>query len=312
MINPLLSLIGVMPGTRLAGALEFFVEDSIKVLLLLFIMVSAIGVLRTYMSKAFMEKYLGSQNRFISTFFAALFAIFTPFCSCSSIPIFIGLLKMRVSFAAAISFLAVSPLVNEYLTVLIPAYYSVSLMAVYVVGGIALGMTGGYILEKLGLEKDLEDSLKDSAVENLSFTSFKERFKFGVAEGADITKKLWLWILAGVALGAWLHNYVPDELVTKAANFGGIFSVPIMAIAGAPIYASCAGVVPIAVIMFGKTLPLGTTLAFLMSASAISLPEAVLLRSVMKLKLLAAFFLMVLTGIIILGYFINFMQPYLV
>lgn len=312
LVEKLVGALGLDTATRLGGAVTFFIYDSIKILLLLFFMISFIGFLRTYVSKAAMEKYLGGKNKFISSFFAALFAIFTPFCSCSSIPIFLSFLKMRVPFSAAICFLAVSPLINEYLVALMPGYYGLPVVAVYVIGGITIGMAGGWLLEKLGMERYLEDDMRAGEVNVPEFKGFKSRVKFGVEEGKDIVKKLWGWILVGVGIGAVLHNYVPDETVARAANFGGIFSVPIMAIVGAPVYASCAGVVPIAVVMFSKTLPLGTVLAFLMSASAMSIPEAVMLRRAMKPKLLIAFFSAVLAGIIIMGYFMNFISPYLV
>ncbi|MGB2579338.1 hypothetical protein AAIR98_001257 [Elusimicrobium simillimum] len=310
LVNNLLTTAGLDITTRFGGAVSFFIYDSIKILLLLFFMISAIGVVRTYFGKDKMEKYLGSRNKFISSFFAALFAIFTPFCSCSSVPIFLSLVRMRIPFAASICFLAVSPLVNEYLVALMPGYFGIKIVAIYIIGGITVGMAGGWVLEKLGMEKYIEAHASGNAPENMVFNSFKERVSFGVNEGKDIVKKLWIWILAGVALGAAIHNYVPDETILKIANFGGVFSVPLAVLIGAPVYGSCAGVVPIAVVMFSKPIPLGTTLAFLMSVSAMSLPEAILLRSVMKLKLLAAFFATIIVGIIILGYAINFIAPY--
>jgi uncharacterized membrane protein YraQ (UPF0718 family) len=258
-----------------------------------------------------MEKYLGSKNKFLSSFMAALFAIFTPFCSCSSIPVFLTLVKMRIPFSAAICFLAVSPLVNEYLAVLLPSYYGFPITVVYIAGGISIGMIMGWILERAGMSAYLEPALSEEA-EFPIFKNFKDRCKFGFGEGGDIVKKLWGWILAGVALGALINNYVPEEIVLKAAGFGGIFSVPLVTLLGAPVYGSCAGVVPVALIFFGKPIALGTTLAFLMSVSAMSLPEAIMLRGAMKLKLLAAFFFCVWLGIVILGYFINLISPYLI
>ncbi|MDR0645790.1 MAG: permease, partial [Elusimicrobiota bacterium] len=178
-------------------------------------------------------------------------------------------------------------------------------------GGITIGMTMGWILEKAGMSAYLEQALSEES-EFAIFNNLKDRFKFGFNEGGDIVKKLWHWILAGVALGAVINNYVPEEIVLKAAGFGGAFSVPIVALLGAPVYGSCAGVVPAALIFFGKPIALGTTLAFLMSVSAMSLPEAVMLRGAMKLKLLLAFFFCVWLGIVILGYFINLVSPYLI
>ena len=304
--------LGVNTASQWGHAAVMFISDSVKILLILFIAISTIGVLRTYLSKAVMEKYLASKHRFLSSFAAAMFAIFTPFCSCSSVPIFLSLVKLRVPFASAICFLAVSPLVNEYLVVLMPKYFGFPVTITYIIGGITVGMIAGWTLEKLGFAKDLEPAFVEEEPEFPNYPDFKSRLKFGTKEGAKIVKRLWVWILAGVALGAVLNIYVSDATIVKAVNAGGIFSVPIAAILGAPIYGSCAGVVPIALIFFERPLPLGTVLAFLMSVSAMSLPEAVILRGAMMIKLLAAFFLAVLVGIILLGYFMNLVAPYLI
>ncbi len=310
--NFLLSSIGVDTSSRLGTTILFFLADSVKILLILFIAISAIGVLRTYVSKENIQKYLGGKHKFLSSFAAALFAIFTPFCSCSSIPIFLSLIKMRVPFASAMCFLAVSPLVNEYLVVLMPNYYGLPIVIIYVLGGIFLGMSVGWALEKMGMEKYLEPAFLETEPDFQTFKTFKSRINFGISEGKTIVKRLWVWILVGVAVGAIIHGYVPDEYITKIVNAGGIFSVPLAALVGAPVYGSCAGVVPIALIFFGKPVALGTVLAFLMSVSAMSLPEAVILRGAMKLKLLLSFFGLVFLGIVIMGYFINFIAPFVI
>lgn len=309
LFNFLLTSIGVDTSSRLGTTVLFFLADSIKILFILFIAISAIGVLRTYVSKENIQKYLGGKHKFLSSFAAALFAIFTPFCSCSSIPIFLSLVKMRVPFASVMCFLAVSPLVNEYLVVLMPNYYGLLIVIIYVLGGIFLGMSVGWALEKMGMEKYLEPAFLEGEPDFQIFKTFKSRINFGISEGKAIVKRLWVWILLGVAVGAVIHGYVPDEYITKVVNAGGIFSVPLAALIGAPVYGSCAGVVPIALIFFGKPVALGTVLAFLMSVSAMSLPEAVILRGAMKLKLLLAFFGLVFLGIILMGYFINLIAP---
>ena len=312
LFNTLLSAVGVDTTTRIGSAFLFFITDSVKVLLILFIAISVIGVLRTYVSKKNIQKYLGGKHKFLSSFAAALFAIFTPFCSCSSIPIFLSLVKMRVPFASAICFLAVSPLVNEYLVVLMPNYYGLPIVVIYVLGGIFLGMSVGWTLEKLGMEKYLEPAFIENEPEFQNFPTFKSRLIFGYNEGKAIVKRLWIWILVGVGIGAIIHGYVPDVYITEIVNAGGIFSVPLAALIGTPVYGSCAGVVPIALIFFGKPVALGTVLAFLMSVSAMSLPEAVILRGAMKIKLLLAFFGLVFLGIVLMGYFINIIAPFVI
>ena len=312
LFNTILTTLGINTASRMGSALLFFIADSVKVLLILFIAISVIGILRTYVSKENIQKYLGGKRKFLSSFAAALFAIFTPFCSCSSIPIFLSLVKMRVPFASAICFLAVSPLVNEYLVVLMPNYYGLPIVVIYVLGGIFLGMSVGWTLEKLGMEKNLEPAFIENEPEFQNFPTFKSRLNFGINEGKAIVKRLWIWILVGVAIGAIIHGYVPDVYITEIVNAGGIFSVPLAALVGTPVYGSCAGVVPIALIFFGKPVALGTVLAFLMSVSAMSLPEAVILRGAMKLKLLLAFFGLVFLGIVLMGYFINLIAPFVI
>ena len=170
-----------------------------------------------------------------------MFAIFTPFCSCSSVPIFLSLVKLRVPFASAICFLAVSPLVNEYLVVLMPKYFGFPVTIAYIICGIATGMIAGWTLEKLGFAKYIEPAFAEEEPDFPEYKNFTDRIKFGTNEGSKIVKRLWIWILAGVALGVILNIYVSDESITKIVNAGGIFSVPIAALVGAPIYGSCAG-----------------------------------------------------------------------
>ena len=309
------SVIGLTPGTRVAESLNFFVYDSIKILVLLFVMITVIGFIRTYIPHEKMKRWLSKDKSIAGNFSAAVFGAVTPFCSCSSIPIFLGFMEVGVPLGVALSFLITSPLVNEYLVVLMFGFFGWKITVAYVASGIILGTVGGMIIGKMHLEKHLVKDLvsTESKLQKAAdFTGLKKRIKFGLGESTSIIKKLWVWILFGVGIGALIHNYVPAEFIQKVIDGGGALTVPIATIIGVPLYGGCAAILPIAIVLFQKGLPIGTALAFMMAVSGLSLPEAVILRRAMKLKLILIFFGIVTAGIILTGYLFNFLQGILI
>lgn len=287
---------------------NFFIYDSIKIILLLFFMIFVIGFIRTYISGNKIKKFLSNKKNGVGNLLASLFGAITPFCSCSSIPIFLSFLKAGVPLGVTFSFLITSPLVNEYLVVLMLGFFGWKITLLYVLSGILIGLFSGIILGKMKLEKELVKDLK--VFENqkkLRYPNLKSRFKFGFLEAKDIVKKLWIWVLVGVGVGSVIHNYVPSEVIS---NIGGPFGVLIAVFLGVPMYGSCAAIVPIALVLFEKGMPLGTALAFMMATSALSLPQAIILRRAMKLKLILIFFSVVSVSIIIIGYLFNFISPF--
>lgn len=306
---------GLNSASRIAQSVNFFIYDSIKIILLLFFMISVIGFLRTYLPQKKVKKWLGGKKKGVSNIMASLFGAVTPFCSCSSIPIFLSFLKAGIPLGVAFSFLITSPLVNEYLVVLMLGFFGWKITLVYVTGGILIGVISGMILGNMKLEKYLvKDLIANNQKMNKDegFNRIRQRIAFGIKESCSIVKKLWVWILVGVGIGAVIHNYIPSEVIQAAISRGGIFSVPLATILGVPMYGSCAAIVPIAVVLFQKGVPLGTALAFMMAISALSFPEAVILRRAMKLKLIALFFGIVTLAIIITGYLINALQVLLI
>ncbi len=301
-------------SSPLGGVLTFFIYDSVKIILLLFGMISAIGFLRTFLPEAKLKTWL-SARKGVSHFFASLFGAVTPFCSCSSIPIFFGFLSAGIPLGVALSFLITSPVINEYLVVLMLGFFGWKITVAYVVSGLAIGTLAGWIIGEMKLEKyvvsDLFEHKKESKDGAPSF-SFLGRIRFGFDEAVSITQKIWYWVLIGVALGAVIHNYVPSETIQGIIGKTGAFSVPIAVLIGVPMYGSCAAIVPIAVVLFEKGIPLGTALAFMMAVSALSLPEAVMLRRAMKLPLIAIFFLITTLAIITTGYLFNLLQHVLI
>lgn len=293
--------------SALGQTLHFFIYDSVKIILLLFFMIAAIGFLRSYIPQRKIKGWL-SGKKGLSYLFASLFGAITPFCSCSSIPIFISFLEAGVPLGPAFAFLVTSPLINEYLAVLMFGFFGWKITLAYIGLGILLGTVSGIVIGRLKMEDQIVADLVSSNGKDDEFTNLKSRIDYGIQEAITIVRKLWPWILLGVGIGAVIHGFVPEEFIQNAINRAGILSVPIAAILGVPIYANCSAVVPIALVLFQKGVPLGTALAFMMATAALSLPEAVILRRVMKIRLILLFFGLVCAGIIVLGYVFNLLQ----
>ncbi|MDP2043632.1 MAG: permease [Candidatus Omnitrophota bacterium] len=298
------------PHIKWAQALNFFIYDSIKILLLLFVLIFVIGVVRTFLPQQRIRQWMGKRGA-AGNFYAALFGAVTPFCSCSSIPIFFGFLEAGIPLGVTFSFLITSPLINEYLVILMLGFFGWKITLLYVLSGMAIGIISGLILGRMGLDKYLVMDFAKKITgnnEEIVYTAFVGRLRFGWNESVSITKKIWLWVLIGVGAGAAIHNYVPQGMVEGIIGKTGIFSVPIATIIGVPMYGSCAAIVPVAVALFQKGFPLGTALSFMMAVAALSLPEAIMLRRAMHLKLIAIFFMVTTAAIIFIGYLFNFLQ----
>ncbi len=308
------SVLSFSPETRLGQAVNFFFYDSVKILLLLFTMITALGFLRTFLPQRKIKDWL-SGTGILGNFAASLFGAVSPFCSCSSIPIFISFLEVGVPLGVTFSFLVTSPLINEYLVVLMLGFFGWKITVLYCISGMAIGIISGLMLGKMKLEKYLERdviSADGGRTCEVAYKNIRHRLIFGLLEASSVVKKLWLWVLVGVGVGAAIHNYVPNDMVQSIVARTGLFSVPIATTLGVPMYGSCAAIVPIAVVLFQKGFPLGTALAFMMAVAALSLPEAIMLRRAMKLKLIAIFFAVTAAGIIFTGYLFNFLQKLLV
>lgn len=304
-------ILGLSTDSRLAESSFFFIYDSIKIILLLFLMIFLMGFIRTYLPRQKVRKWLSGKKLGFGNLIASLFGAITPFCSCSSIPIFLSFIEAGVPLGVNFSFLITSPLVNEYLVILMLGFFGYKVTLAYVVSGVLIGIISGLMLGKMKLEKHIEKDLfklNSEIKKEIRYKTIKKRALFGLKEAITIVKRLWIWILAGVGVGAIVHNYVPQGIIQNIISKGGIFTVPIAALLGVPMYGSCAAIVPVAAALFQKGIPLGTTLAFMMAISALSLPEAIILKRAMKLKLILIFFGTVTLGIILIGYLFNFLQ----
>jgi uncharacterized membrane protein YraQ (UPF0718 family) len=303
---------GMNPDARLTAALHFFLYDTVKIFLLLAVMIFVIGFIRTWLPEDRLKKWMGSGG-ILGKFIAALFGAITPFCSCSSIPIFISLLKAGVPLGVTFSFLITSPIINEYLVILMIGEFGLPVTIAYIGSGLFIGTLGGAVLGRLKLEKHLEADIIASAHEDSTAIAhtLTTRLRYGWEESVSVIKQIWLWVIIGVGIGAFIHNYIPQETIHTLMEATGIFSVPIATVLGVPMYGSCAAIVPIAVVLFQKGIPLGTALAFMMAMAALSLPEAIMLRRTMHLKLIGIYFGITAVAIIFTGYLLNLLAGFL-
>ncbi len=303
-------ILGLDPAARWTGALHFFIYDTVKILVLLYVMILAIGFLRTFLPQDKVKYWLGKKG-LAGHGAASLFGALTPFCSCSSIPIFLGFLEAGVPLGVTFSFLITSPLINEYLVVLMLGFFGWKITVIYVLSGILIGILAGWVLGRMRLDRHLVRDLvtrQARSVEEDKNRGFRRRLAFGLGEASSIVRKVWVWVLVGVGVGSLIHNYVPQEAVQGIIDRTGVMSVPVATALGVPMYGSCAAIVPVAVVLFNKGIPLGTALAFMMATAALSLPEAVMLRRAMRLKLIVLFFGVTTAGIVFTGYLFNWCQ----
>ncbi|MFC1675403.1 permease [Candidatus Omnitrophota bacterium] len=307
------SVFGMDPEARISGVINFFIYDSVKILLLLGLMISVIGFLRTFIPPQRIREWILKKKAF-GNLFASLFGVITPFCSCSSIPIFMGFLGANVPLGVTFSFLITSPLVNEYLVVVMFGFFGWKITLLYVLCGVLIGVIAGMILGRMRLEKYISVDMRAASLWSgeADFTSMKQRVAFGLNEAKSIIKRLWIWILIAIGIGAVIHNFVPQQTIQGIIDRTGVFSVPLATLLGVPMYGSCVAIVPIAVVLFNKGVPLGAALAFMMATAALSLPEAIMLKRAMKLKLILIFFGITTIGIIFIGYLFNLLQRALI
>ncbi len=288
---------------KAAEALNFWVYDSLKISFILFLVIFGVGFLRTYIKPEKVKEYLRGKHSIIGYGLAAVLGIVSPFCSCSTIPIFLGFVAAGIPFGMTITFLVVSPMVNEASTVVLFGILGWKITLLYVLGGVTIGIIGGYLLNKLGFEKYVKEfGIGDQEYEEQKI-GFKERGKRAYREAKDIITSVIPYVLLGVGIGAIVHGYVPQEIVTNYLT--GQFAVPAAVAVGVPIYTNIMGVIPVMETLIGKGLPLGTSIAFIMSVAALSIPQFVMLKKVMEKRLIASYALVISIGIITLGLLFN-------
>ena len=308
------TIFGLDAQSHLGTAVNFFFYDTIKIVLLLFLISIIMGIINAYFPIERLRHYLTTHKLFgLQYFFASLFGAITPFCSCSSIPLFIGFVKGGIPLGVTFSFLITSPLVNEIAVAMFIGTFGLKITMIYVISGILLGVVGGYLLGRLKLEPYLSDwviQIQQSATAEADLwesekTPFMNRLPIIIRESWGIVKGVLIYILIGIGIGALMHGYVPEGFFEHYMSKDVWYAVPLSVILGVPMYANAAGVVPIIEVFVSKGIPIGTALAFMMAVVGLSLPEATLLKKVMTWKLIGIFFGVVSAFIIILGYLFN-------
>ena len=310
--DALFTALGLDPagGGRVVGAVHFFLYDVTKIFLLLLGLMFAVGLARASLDLGKARAYLEGKGLALGLFLAVVLGVATPFCSCSSIPLFIGFVAAGIPLSITLTFLVASPLVSEIAAIMIGDQFGWEYAAAYVIAGAALSMTVGWVFSRFDLDRWVEDIVKSGAVVSLSDAdgppSLRDRVGAAVEETKDIFRDVWAWVLVGVALGAAIHGWVPTDFFARWAGPDNPLAVPVAALAGVPLYVNGAGVVPVGEALWAKGMSLGTVMAFMMSSIALSIPQGIMLRRVLKPPLLALFFGTVTLGIIILGYLFNF------
>lgn len=308
------SVFGLDAQSHLGAALNFFFYDSIKILILLFLISTLMGIVNAYFPIDRLRHYLATHQLYGAQYFlAALFGAITPFCSCSSIPLFIGFVKGGIPLGVTFAYLITSPLVNEVAVAMFAATFGLRITMIYVVSGLVLGMVGGYLLGKLKLERYLSDWVRqiqaqadlESASWEAESTPFRERLPIIVRDAWGIVRGVLLYILIGIGIGAFMHGYVPEGFFEQYLSSNNLLSVPLAVVLAVPMYANAAGIVPVIEVFVAKGVPIGTAIAFMMAVVGLSLPEATLLKKVMTWRLIGVFFGVITLFIILLGYLFN-------
>jgi len=299
---------------HLAAALNFFIYDTTKILILLFVVIFFMGIVNSYFPIDKVKNYLSRHKLYgLEYFMASLFGVVTPFCSCSSVPLFIGFVRGGIPLGVTFSFLITSPLVNEVAIGLFVGLFGIKTTIIYIISGVFLGTMSGVILQKLKLEALLtpwvKEVLENAQREQDKFVtehlSFKQRLPIIWAEVLRILKGIIPYVIVGIAIGGLMHGYIPEGFFQKYMDKDNLFAVPIATILAVPMYSNASGILPIVQVLVAKGIPLGTAIAFMMGVVGLSLPEAMLLKKVMTLKLIAIFFGVVTLCIIISGYVFN-------
>ncbi len=317
-------IIGLTPETRLSEAVHFFIEDVSKIFALLVVMIYVIALLRASLNVEKVRDFLAGRNRSVGYVLGSGFGAITPFCSCSSIPVFLGFTSAGIPVGITMAFLLTSPLINEVAVLLLLSLLGWEFTVLYVVVGMAVGILGGIFLDAIHAERWLQSFAAkalqqaqartqpiNTAAEPSTKLSLRDRHRFAIDEAVDIFSRVWKWVIIGVGLGAALHGFIPEGWIEAHLGDGQWWSVPAAVVLGIPLYSNATGVIPVMESLIVNGLPVGTTLAFCMSTVAASFPEFILLKQVMQWRLLMIVFAMLLIAFTCVGWIFNAFAPFL-
>lgn len=301
------SLLNISLETKLGESIHFFIYDTLKILLLLVVMIFLISYIRSFFPPEKAKQWLSGKRKYAGNVLASLLGVVSPFCSCSTVPIFIGFVEARVPLGVTFSFLISSPIVNEVSIVMLLSLFGVKTAVIYIVTGVIIAIVAGIIIGKLNLENQVEEyvyevKMGEDVIEKLTW---KDRVIFSLENVKDTVKRIWIYLVISIAIGAAIHGYAPEDLLVEYAGSDNLFAVPIATLIGVPLYSNAVGTLPIIDALIDKGVAIGTALAFMMAITALSLPEVILLRKVIKPKLIAYFLGIVTVAIIFTGYLFN-------
>jgi uncharacterized membrane protein YraQ (UPF0718 family) len=303
------TLFRLAPGAHFSAAVEFFLFEVPKVLLLLTVVVFVVGIIRSFFTPERTRAILAGKRESVGNVLAACLGIVTPFCSCSAVPLFIGFVTAGVPLGVTFSFLVAAPMINEIALGMLFSLFGWKVAAIYLATGLSVAIVSGWTIGRLKMEKHVEDwvyktQVGPGAQPDVPLT-WPERIAQGRTAVKDIVGRVWLYVVIGIAVGAGIHGYVPEQFMASIMGKGAWWSVPLAVVIGVPMYSNAAGIIPVVEALLGKGAALGTVLAFMMAVIGLSLPEAVILRKVLKMRLLLTFFAIVGLGILFIGYLFN-------
>jgi len=302
------SIFRLSPSTIAAGAINFFIFDTLKIILLLAIIIFIVSLLRSYLPPEKIRAILANRGRYASHIIAALLGIITPFCSCSAIPLFLGFVQAGIPLGVTFSFLVSSPMINEVALVLLLGLFGWKIALIYIASGLMIAIVSGIIIGRMNIKNLVAEFVYQNTAKtqnNLPAMSRRDRLIYAKDYTLDIIKKIWPYLLIGIGVGAWIHGYVPADFLAQYAGADKWYAVPLAVIIGIPLYSNAAGVIPLVSALTEKGVAMGTTLSFMMAVTALSLPEFMILKKVMKTKLIVIFASIVGLGIVFTGYLFN-------
>jgi hypothetical protein len=303
------TVLGVARGSHLGSAIEFFVFEVPKVMMLLTLVVFGVGIIRSFFTPQRTRAILAGKRESVGNVLASLLGVVTPFCSCSAVPLFIGFVTTGVPLGVTFSFLVAAPMINEVALVLLFGLFGWRIAAIYAGTGLFIAMVAGWTIGRLKMERYVEPWVYETQFSNgidlEEKISWSDRVHLGTEAVRDIVGRVWSYVIAGIAVGAGIHGYVPENFIASIMGKGAWWSVPLAVLIGVPMYSNAAGIIPVVQALLGKGAALGTVLAFMMSVIGLSLPETIILRKVLRPQLIAAFVGIVAVGILIVGYAFN-------
>jgi len=301
------NLLSLEPDSHLGEAINFFIYDTLKVFLLLTVIIFFVAMIRSHFPPERTRRILLRKRQYLGNGLAGLLGIVTPFCSCSAVPLFIGFVESGVPLGVTFSFLISSPMINEVALVLLLGLFGLRIALLYVGTGLLVSIIAGIAIGKLRMEKYVQDYIYQVKVGSTEIPQqkFSEKIEYARDYTKDLLKRIWPYVLVGIGVGGFIHGYVPSDFLVKYAGRDNLFAVPVAVLIGVPLYSNAAGTIPIVQALMGKGMPIGTVLAFMMAVTALSFPEAVILKNVLKIRLLLIFFGIVAAAIIAVGYLFN-------